>query len=120
MLLPSACRAVLAGSALAVAALALPASQSQQLQAFGGNSPRMAATRLCFDQQLRGMICVQYGQPTWKAEYDGMLEKLKGKQLRLGKDFWTTFNTTVALDVGGTAVPAGAYYLGLTCGADGN
>jgi hypothetical protein len=130
MLLTSTLRAAFAMSALAVAALALPspqekqaapAPQAAQLQAFGGSAPRMAATRLFFAPgfQLKGMVCVQYGQPAWKAEYDAMVDKLKGKQLRLGKDFWTTFNTTVALDVGGTAVPAGAYYLGLTCGADG-
>jgi hypothetical protein len=130
MLLTSTLRAALAGSTLAVAALALPspqekkappAPQAQQLQALGGSAPRMAATRLFFAPQfeLKGMVCVQYGQPAWKAEYDAMIDKLKGKQLRLGKDFWTTFNTSVALDVGGTQVPAGAYYLGLKCGADG-
>lgn len=119
MLLTSAFRA-----ALVVAALALPAPQPapQEVQVFGGSAPRMAATRLFFGLQfsLKGMICVQYGQPTWKAEYDAMLDKLKGKQLRLGKDFWTTFNTSVELDVGGTKVPAGAYYLGLTCDAKGD
>ena len=113
----------IAGSALAVAGLALPVppAQQAQLQALGGTAPRMAATRLFFAPQfqLKGMVCVQYGQPAWKAEYDAMIDKLKGKQLRLGKDFWTTLNTSVALDIGGTAVPAGAYYLGLTCGADG-
>jgi hypothetical protein len=130
MLLTSTLRAAVAGSALVLAAFAPPspqaqqahqAPQGQQIQALGGTAPRMAATRLFFAPQfqLKGMVCAQYGQPAWKAEYDGMLDKLKGKQLRLGKDFWTTFNTTVALDVGGTAVPAGAYYLGLTCGADG-
>src|SRR6185436_12892626 len=92
MLLTSAFRA-----AIVVAALVLPA---QELQVFGGTAPRMAATRLFFGPQfsLKGMVCVQYGQPTWKPEYDAKLESLKGKNLRLGKDFWTTFNTSVAVD----------------------
>ena len=100
--------------ALLAAALALPATA--QLQVFGGNGPRMASTRVFFDgQSPAGMICVQYGAPDWKAEYNDMLEKLKGQQLRLGRDFWTTFHTTDPVSIGSTKIAGGSYYLGLKC-----
>lgn len=88
---------------------------SAQLQVFGGDAERMSSTRIFWDNGPAGMICVQYGQPTWKAEYDGMVDSAKGKKLRLGKDFWTTFNTSVALQLGDSNVAAGSYYLGLEC-----
>jgi hypothetical protein len=104
-------------SSLLALSLATPAVA--QLQVFGGEAPRMAATRIFWDNGPVGMVCIQYGQPEWKAEYDGMLGKLVGQSLRLGKDFWTTLNTSCALTVGGTKIPAGSYYLGLKCDEDG-
>ncbi|MBK8979161.1 MAG: DUF2911 domain-containing protein [Planctomycetes bacterium] len=106
-------------SALA-AALALATPSSAQVQVFGGDGPRMASTRIFWNNGPVGMMCIQYGQPEWKAEYDAMRPKLTGKQLRLGKDFWTTFNTTCLVTIGGTEIPAGSYYLGLKCDDDGN
>ncbi len=105
---------------VAVALGAFGTSASAQVQAFGGSAPRMAATRIFFDKGPVGMVCVQYGQGTWKPEYDGMLGTLKGKAARLGKDFWTTFNTSIPLTVGETKVEAGSYYLGIKVDAEGN
>lgn len=105
---------------IAFVAAAFAAPATAQVQAFGGSAPRMAATRIFFDQGPVGMVCVQYGQGTWKAEYDGMLDTLKGKASRLGKDFWTTFNTSIPLTVGETKVEAGSYYLGIKVDAEGN
>ncbi|MBL8756040.1 MAG: DUF2911 domain-containing protein, partial [Planctomycetes bacterium] len=62
---------------------------------------------------------VTHGQPEWKAEYDGMLDKLKGKTNRLGKDMWTTFATSVPVEIGGAKVPAGSYVVALHCDNDG-
>ncbi len=104
--------------AFLAAALAVPAQA--QVKAFGGTAPRAAATRIFFTDHCVGMVCVQHGTPEWKAEYDGMLGTLKGKSLRLGKDFWTTLNTSVELTIGETTVAAGSYYLGLKCDAEGN
>jgi len=101
----------------ALALLAVPAQA--QMRVFGGTAPRMAATRIFFEGGLKGMVCVQYGQPEWKSEYDA-LDSFKGKSVRLGKDYWTTLNTSVALDFAGTKVPAGSYYLGLRCDAGGD
>jgi len=102
-----------------VALVPASAEPQQQPQVFGGNAPRMSATKILFGNAGAAMICVQYGQPPWKAEYDTMLTTMKGKNIRLGKDFWTTMNTSVALTIGGTKVPAGSYYLGLKNDAEG-
>ncbi|MBM4015002.1 MAG: DUF2911 domain-containing protein [Planctomycetes bacterium] len=106
-------------TALVTAALAVPAFG--QVQAFGGDAPRAAATRMLFGPNFtpQGMLCIQYGAPGWKAEYDAQFDQIKGQNLRLGKDFWTTFNTSCALTIGGVEVAAGAYYLGLKCDAEG-
>lgn len=109
---------------LSIATLALSVVGTAQAKLFGGNDePRMAATKLCLDEsqgyKMLGAVCIQYGSPAWKAEYDGMAEQAKGKSLRLGKNFWTTLNNSAALTIGGTNVPAGSYYLGLHCDAKG-
>lgn len=103
---------------LFTAVLTLPAT-AQKLQAFGGDGPRFASTRIFWNDGPVGMVCIQYGQPQWKDEYDGMVDQLKGKMLRLGKDFWTTLNTSCALTIGETEVAPGSYYLGLKCDEDG-
>ncbi|MFO1050690.1 MAG: DUF2911 domain-containing protein [Planctomycetota bacterium] len=62
-----------------------------------------------------GQLALDYGQPVWKDEYAALIDspKLLGKRWRCGQDFWTTFDTNVALTVGGQDIPAGAYYLTL-------
>lgn len=106
--------------AFLAAALATPAFS--QVHAFGGDAPRMAATRILVSGQNFtpvGMVCVQYGQPTWSAAHQAELDSAKGKQFRLGKDYWTTLNTSCALTIGGVKVAAGSYYLGLKADAEG-
>lgn len=103
------------------AALALATAPVAQVQVFGGDSPRMSSTKMIFNAQFEmlGAICIQYGQPKWKAEYEEMADSLKGKSHRLGKDFWSTMNTTTAFTMGGVKVAAGAYYLGIKCDDEG-
>ena len=105
-------------AALAALSFALPAV-AQKVQVFGGTGPRAASTLILFGDNLAGGMSVTHGDPAWKPEYDGMLDKVKGKLNRLGKDWWTTFTTTVDLEIGGTMVPAGAYLVGLDCSAEG-
>lgn len=105
---------------IALATLALSTLGTAQAILFGGNDEdRKACTKFLLDEgqgyKLLGSVCIQYGQPTWKAEYADMAEQAKGKSLRLGKNYWTTLNTSSALNIAGTNVPAGAYYLGLGC-----
>lgn len=105
---------------LLTAALAAPATA--QIRAFGGDAPRMSTIQILADPGTRtliGMLCIQYGQPEWKNQYEDMLDQAKGERFRLGKDFWTTFNTSTAVTIGDTKVPAGNYYLGIGCNEDG-
>lgn len=105
-------------AAFAALCLALPAT-AQKVQVFGGNGQRAASTVILFGENLMAGMSIVHGQPAWKAEYDTMLDKLKGKVNRLGKDWWTTFTTSIDCEIGGTKVPAGSYVLGLACDQDG-
>ncbi len=105
-------------AALAALCLALPAT-AQKVQVFGGNGTRAATTMILFGENLMAGVCVTHGQPEWKEEYDGMLDKLKGKLLRLGKDWWTTWSANTDVELNGVMIPAGEYICGLACDKDG-
>lgn len=105
-------------TSLTLLCLALPAT-AQKVQVFGGNADRAATTQVLFGANVMAGMSITYGQPQWHDHYDGMLEKLKGKLLRLGKDWWTTFTTSADVEIGGVKLAAGAYLLGLSCDKDG-
>jgi hypothetical protein len=63
---------------------------------------------------------ISYTPPVWHDRYEGMLAAIKGSNYtRLGKNWWTTFDTIGALEIGGTRIAAGSYYLGLAVDKDG-
>ncbi len=105
-------------AALAALTFALPAT-AQKVQVFGGQSERACSTLILFGDDMAAGITVTHGQPEWQPEYDSMLDKLKGKLNRLGKDMWTTFLNSVDVEIGGTMIPAGSYVVGLNCDKDG-
>ncbi len=105
-------------AALAAICLALPATA--QVQVFGGDTTRADSSLVLFGDDLVAGINVTHGQPIWKAEYTDMLDKLKGKTHRLGKNLWTTFMTSVPLKIGGTKVKPGSYVVALKCDKAGN
>jgi len=111
-------RLPLLSTALAALCFALP-TPAQKVQVFGGNGMRANSTLVLFGAELMAGISITHGQPTWHDEYSDMLDKLKGKTNRLGKDLWTTFMTSVPLSLGGVMVPAGSYVVGLHCDKDG-
>lgn len=107
-------------TALAAICLTLPLS-AQKLNAFSADGER-AETRLgvaSADFSKFAMVSVTYGQPGWKDEYEGMMDKLKGKMNRLGKDWFTTLINSAELEIGGTKLPPGSYIVGLWCDKDG-
>ncbi|MFT4840663.1 MAG: hypothetical protein ACI8UD_002991 [Planctomycetota bacterium] len=106
-------------AALAAICLTLPAT-AQKVQVFGGNGMRANSSVILYGAELKAGITVTHGQPEWLDDYTDMLPKLKGKTNRLGKDLWTTFMTSVPITIGGTAVPAGSYVVGLHCDKQGN
>ncbi|MBX3461959.1 MAG: DUF2911 domain-containing protein [Planctomycetes bacterium] len=106
-------------AALAALTFVLPAA-AQKVRVFGGNTQRACSSVLLFGEGVMAGITVTYGQPEWQAEYEQMLDRLKGKLNRLGKDLWTTFLNSCDVEIGGTKIPAGSWVVGLSCDADGN
>jgi hypothetical protein len=107
-------------AALAALCVSVP-TLAQDVQGMAMNSMRaetriMAATP---DFKSFAMASLTHGQPEWKAEYDGMIDKVKGKTNRLGKDWFTTLITSSDLEIGGAKIPPGSYVVGLHCDKDG-
>jgi hypothetical protein len=71
------------------------------------------------DFSVFAMASLTHGQPVWKDSYDGMIDKLKGKINRLGKDWFTTLITSSELEIGGVKIEPGSYVVGLHCDNDG-
>ncbi len=104
-----------------------PQQKRNVVAAFGGQTTdERGSTRILYWNQQKnvaaGEFAVDYGRPAWKKEYedpvkfDGMTS---GKVWRLGKDFWTVFDTNLPLKISGQEVAIGAYYLGLYRSDDG-
>lgn len=87
--------------------------------AFAGERAATTLAMFSDDFSVGYMASIQHGQPKWKAEYDTQIDMLKGKVNRLGKDFWTTLQTSTDLEFGGTKIAAGSYCVALACSADG-
>lgn len=107
-------------AAILTALAFVPALQAQKV--FGGSDPdRKASTTYVFTDSFEALaaVSISYSAPGWQDSYNDMLGKLAGKYTRLGKNWWTTFDTVGALDIGGTRIEAGSYYLGLAVGEDG-
>lgn len=102
---------------LASSAALLLASIAPAQQVFGGPGERGDSTVFVFtDAGPAAAASIVYGQPMWKdsyADFDAMVAQYKGTSQRLGKDWWTTFSTATAIEINGTMVPAGSYFLGI-------
>ena len=62
-----------------------------------------------------GQIALDYCPVPWEEGYAALLGNggLQKKKWRLGGDFWTSLDTSIDLQFGAVAVPAGYYYLTL-------
>ncbi len=59
-----------------------------------------------------GQVSIEYGLPSWKAQYDSLFEKMPlGKRWRLGSNYWTNLSSSFPLEIAGKQVKAGYYYL---------
>jgi len=90
---------------------------------FGGPDPdRKSSTVFVFDDDFHAHAgaSISYSAPKWDDKYNAMLPTLKGKNARLGKNWWTSLDTIGTLDIGGTKIEAGNYFLGLHVDQDGN
>ena len=78
------------------------------VQVFGGQPDERASTRLLYEtDRAIGEFAIDYGRPAWKKEYEdpATFDKMtRGKVWRLGKDFWTTLDTSLPLRIAGREV----------------
>ncbi len=110
-------------AAVLSAVLLVPALLAQKVQVFNElDAERKSTSMLLLDPSFipHGGASIDYSAPMWKAEYEAMLDSLKGKDARLGMNWWTTFSTMTACEIGGAKLDAGSYFLGLRCDKDGN
>lgn len=107
-------------AAFAALLFALPTT-AQKIQGGSGGAMRNETRMMVFtpDFSVFAMASLTHGQPEWKAEYDGMLDKLKGRINRLGKDWFTTLITSSEFEIGGAKIAPGSYVVGLHCDNDG-
>jgi hypothetical protein len=124
-------KAILLVMAMLVGLASVAAAQEQKparptIVAFGSDSPERGTTRVGYwntkKQMGPGQFAIDYGRPVWKKEYEDTAkfdQMTKGHVYRLGSNFWTTLDSDMALNIGGTMVPAGLWYLGLARSADG-
>ncbi|MBK8980121.1 MAG: hypothetical protein IPM29_29830 [Planctomycetes bacterium] len=95
------------------------APATAQLIAVPFHPERRCAGLLFWDDgQSPGSFVIQYGVPTWKAEYDALITSTEPSTLRLGRDAWTSLDNNVALRFGDEVLPVGYWYLALR--KDGN
>jgi DUF2911 family protein len=98
-------------------------NQQNTIQVFGGQPDERASTRMLYEtDRAIGEFAIDYGRPAWKKEYEdpATFDKMtRGKVWRLGKDFWTTLDTSLPLRIAGRELSIGYYYLGLHRSEDG-
>ena len=107
-------------AAFAALCFALPTA-AQKVAGHSDGSMRNETRIMVFSEDFKvfAMASLTHGQPDWKAEYDTMFDKLKGKINRLGKDWFTTLITSSELEIGGAKIAPGSYVVGLHCDKDG-
>ena len=107
-------------STIAALCLALPTT-AQKLTSGSVSGTRAETRILVYGENFNpfALATITHGQPVWKDEYDGQMDKLKGKVNRLGMDWFTTLTNSAEFEIGGTKLPAGSYIVGLHCDKDG-
>jgi hypothetical protein len=106
---------------LAASTLSLSTLPAQQVG--GGPDPdRRGATLFVSadDGTTAAGIAIGYTPAQWRAQYEEMLTTLRCHYARLGRNWWATFDTVTALEIGGVRVAAGSYYLGIAVDDDGS
>lgn len=63
-----------------------------------------------------GQIALDWGPVEWKTEFEAHFtgQSLNERRWRFGKDFWTTWDSSLTVSFGDRKLPAGQYYVMLT------
>jgi tetratricopeptide (TPR) repeat protein len=91
-------------------------AKAPQVQVFAQNIERRNARAAWFAKaNSPGQIAIDWSPVPWKESHEKAVAsgRFKGQKWRLGADFWTRLDTTLDLQCGTTAVPAGYYYMTL-------
>ena len=108
-------------TAILAALTSTPILQAQNVSS--GPDPDRRASTVSVSSESTGTLAavsISYSAPRWQETYDEVLRNLQASNYtRLGKGWWTTFDTVRALEIGGTKIEAGSYYLGLSVNKDG-
>lgn len=118
---------VLLLASIVLCALSAPSQQPKKgIEAEGGDPDDRGSARVLYwndaANAAAGQFAINYGRPVWKPVYEDKAKfdsMTKGKVWRLGSNFWTTLDTDLPIEISGTRVPVGSYYLGLKRSADG-
>ncbi len=104
-----------------VAFAARPASPVQQVSGGHDHDRRSSSVFVSSEQfETLAAVSIGYGAAPWRDGYDATIDALRGSHYsRLGNGWWTTFDTIGAVEIGGTRLEAGSYYLGLAVDAEG-
>ena len=119
-LLPTLFASTFATAAL-VAPAAPPVSPAQQVTG-GHDADRQATSLVVSSEQFETLaaVSISWGAAPWRDGYDATIDVLRGSHYsRLGNGWWTTFDTIGAVEIGGTRIEAGSWYLGLAVDAEG-
>lgn len=110
-----------AATLVATSFLAAPLSAQYQVMNAPVDEDRRGTNVIMFSDNSIAFVAVTWSAPQWKADYDkpGMLDRFKGQNVRLGKNWWTSLDTSVPLEIGGQKLAAGTYFLGLHYTKDG-
>jgi hypothetical protein len=106
--------------AATLAAVTFFPAQAQQV--FGGPDPDRTSSTVIVSSDTSGILAavnIDYSQPSWQESYDACWSSSRATthgSARTGGPPWTTVG---ALEIGGTRIDAGSYYLGLEVGKDG-
>jgi hypothetical protein len=101
--------------ALILAALPFAALPAQQAHS-GPDPDRKTSTVHVGDDRVGTLVAaaISYAPANWQDSYDDVLKQGEASNYtRIGKGWWTTLDTVGAIEIGGTRLEAGSYYLGL-------
>jgi hypothetical protein len=102
-------------------------AQNQKVEAEGGGVDDRGSARLLYwndgANAAAGQVAINYGRPVWHKGYDDPAKFdsiTKGKVWRMGSNFWSNLYTDLPLNISGTSVAPGLYFLGLQRSPDGS
>ncbi|MBK6940828.1 MAG: tetratricopeptide repeat protein [Planctomycetes bacterium] len=90
--------------------------RAPEVQTIAYTSDRRGSRMVWFGAKGAAQMHLDWSTVAWRDAYAKAYDggTFAGQRWRLGKDFWTTFDTNVQVSVGAVAIPAGAWFLTMT------